>query len=128
MCFGLQHKYEKGEKNGDQLVKSEFRAQAMGSNSLIGCMLQNCAKGLGLSMKTNQYVRLIWLVTLLVLAHVLIKSSSIFQVQSSRKRHCYEMLIFLHSWLCNPIFCRHPRPNICSVSAEFDVRCIISVH
>ena len=60
MCFGLQHKCENGEKNGDELVKSKFWVEAMGSNSPIGCMLQNYAKGLGLSMKTNQYGRLIW--------------------------------------------------------------------
>ena len=72
MCFGLQHKCENGEKNGDELVKSKFWAEAMGSNSPIGCMLQNYAKGLGLSMKTNQYGRLFGIFLSFFLVHVLL--------------------------------------------------------
>ncbi len=52
------------EKNGGKLVKSNLRAEAMGSFSPIGCVVENCAKGLGPSMKINQHGRLIWFLPL----------------------------------------------------------------
>ena len=134
MCFGLQHKYEKGEKNGDELVKSKFWTEAMGSNSPIGCMLQNCAKGLpvGISMKTNQYGRLIWDFSFLIFGACFAKLFlSIFQVwpkEVPRKRLLLTRHI-LHSRLCDlVILFRRSQAKYMSCSEEIDVRWIIWLH
>lgn len=140
MCFSLlEHNTtlrERVKKMATQLVKSNFGAEAMGSNSPIGCILQNYAKGLGLSMKTNQYGRpylvlqfyTFFLQVLLILTQHSLGTNPVRFLGTVTVLKCET---FLHWWLCNLISfssvdCKSQHCVL--FQKKSTLGCIISVH